>query len=113
MGINFNDFNYPLVLDYKEEDLDSEFHAETSDLISMPPRRDLIVLYTRRFVIRAHVHPGGEMAVTNFLNVMGGSFFPATGVQFHPVVPTRELPVDYARLMIVNKGCVDFFHTQE
>jgi hypothetical protein len=107
-------FQQPMVVLPKSQIVAVEMlYAQTGELISLPPRQDLVVLYTRRFVFRAYAHPSGEASVTNLLNVVSGNFFPISHVQFHSVIPTRELPVDYARLMIVNRSCIDLFHPQE
>jgi hypothetical protein len=78
--------------------------------LSVGDRAERVVLYTARFVIQANLHPPGEMPVTNYFNIMSGSYFPVTHAQLHPIVPTRKLPADCAFLMVVNRCHVDFYH---
>ena len=86
-------------------------HRQAS--VQMPPRAELCVLYTGRFVIQASLHPTGDMPIGHMFNVMGGDFFPITDARLHPLVPTRKLPADMARVMIVNKTFVDFYHARK
>lgn len=85
---------------------------EAQASVQMSSRAELSVLYTGRFVIQANLHPTGNMPLSNLFNVMGGDFFPVSDARLHPVVPTRQLPADYARVMIVNKSFVDFYHAR-
>ena len=55
-------------------------------------RAEMAVLYTPRFVIQAHLHPAGDMRVSNLFNVMSGMVFPTSRAQLHPIVPTCKLP---------------------
>lgn len=86
---------------------------EAAAWVTMPPRAEMAVLYTPRFIIQAHLHPAGDMRVSNLFNVMSGVFFPTSRAQLHPIVPTRDLPTDYSRLLIVNRSHVDFFHPRD
>ncbi len=86
---------------------------EAQASVQMPPRTELCVLYTGRFVIQASLHPTGDMPVGHMFNVMGGDFFPVTDARLHPLVPIRKLPADSARVMIVNKTFVDFYHARK
>lgn len=83
---------------------------EAQSSVQMSPRAELSVLYTRRFVIQANMHLSGDMPVSNLFNVMGGDFFPVSDARLYPVLPTRKLPTDTARVLIVNKSFVDFYH---
>ena len=86
---------------------------EAAAWVTMPPRAEMAVLYTQRFIIQAHLHPAGDMRVSNLFNVMSGVFFPPSRAQLHPIVPTRDLPTGNARLLIVNRSYVDFFHPKD
>lgn len=86
---------------------------EAAAWVTMPPRAEMAVLYTPRFIIQAHLHPAGDMRVSDLFNVMAGVFFPTSRAQLHPIVPTRDLPTDYAHLLIVNRSYVDFFHPRD
>jgi len=85
---------------------------EAQASVQMTPRAELAVLYTARFVIQASLHPAGDMPVGHMFNVMGGDFFPVSDARLHPLIPTRELPADSARVMIVNKSFIDFYHAR-
>jgi hypothetical protein len=85
---------------------------EAQSSVQMPSRAELSVLYTQRFVIQANMHPSGDMSVSNLFNVAGGDFFPVSDARLHPVVPTRKLPTDHARVLVVNKHLVNFFHSR-
>ncbi len=85
---------------------------EAQASVQMSSRAELSVLYTGRFVIQADMHPTGDMPVSHMFSVMGGDFFPVSNAQLHPVVPTRKLPTNSARVMIVNKSFVDFYHAR-
>lgn len=83
---------------------------EAQASVQMFSRAELSVLYTERFVIQANMHPTGDMPVSNIFNVVGGDFLPVSDARLYPVIPTRELPTDYARVLIVNKSFVIFYH---
>jgi hypothetical protein len=85
---------------------------EAQASVQLSPRTELSVLYTERFVIQANMHPTGDMPVSNIFNVVGGDFLPVSDARLHPVIPTRKLPADYARVLIVNKLAVNFYHTR-
>lgn len=85
---------------------------EAQASVQMSPRAELSVLYSGRFVIQANLHPTGDMPISNIFNVIGGDFFPVSDAWLHPVIPTRRLPTDHARVMIVNKSFVDFYHAR-
>jgi hypothetical protein len=85
---------------------------EAQASVQLPSRAELSVLYTQRFVIEANMHPSGDMSVSNLFNVTGGNFFPISDARLQPVVPTRKLPTDRARLLVVNKHLVSFFHSR-
>jgi hypothetical protein len=84
--------------------------AEGSGLLSLPQRAELAVLYTGRFVIQGYVHPTGDMPISNLFNTTGGTFFPVSQAQIHPLIATRPLGISHIRLLFVNKGCVHFYH---
>jgi hypothetical protein len=84
--------------------------SEAIASVSLDERAEKVILYLGRFVIQAHMHPSGHMPVTNYFNVMSGSFFPVSRVRLYPMVPTRKLPADDAFLMILNRAYVDFYH---
>lgn len=85
---------------------------EAQASVQLSPRAELSVLYTERFVIQANMHPTGDMPVSNIFNVVGGDFLPVSDARLHPIIPTRKLPIDHAKLLIVNKAFVDFYHTR-
>jgi hypothetical protein len=85
---------------------------EAQASVQMSPRAELAVLYTGRFVIQANMHPTGDMPISNIFNVVGGDFFPVSDARLHPIIPTRKLPTDHARVMIVNKTSVNFYHAR-
>ena len=85
---------------------------EAQASVQMSPRAELAVLYTARFVIQASLHPTGDMPIGHMFNVMGGDFFPVSDVRLHPLIPTRKLPADSARVMIASKSFVDFYHAR-
>jgi hypothetical protein len=85
---------------------------EAQASVQIPARAELSVLYTERFVIQANMHPSGDMPVSNLFNVVGGDFLPVSDARLHPVIPTRKLPTDLARVLLVNKSFVNFYHTR-
>ena len=80
--------------------------------ISLPGRAQLAVLYTARFIIQAHLHPTGDMPISNIPNVVKSDFVPASRVNLHPLLPTRKLPSLDVALMIFNWRHIDFYHAQ-
>ncbi len=86
---------------------------EAQASVQRSPRADLAVLYTARFIIQASMHPTGDMPLSNMFNVMGGDFFPVSDARLHPLIPTRKLPAETARVLIVNKTFVDFYHARK
>ena len=85
---------------------------EAQDSVQLTSRAELTVLYTDRFVIQANMHPSGDMPVSNVFNVLGGDFLAVSDARLHPVVPTRKLPTEQARLLVVNKHSVNFYHAR-
>jgi hypothetical protein len=83
---------------------------EGSGLLSLPQRAEMAVLYTGRFVVQGYVHPTGDMPINNLFNTTGGTFFPVSQAQIYPLIATRSLGSSNIRLLIVNKGCVHFYH---
>jgi hypothetical protein len=84
--------------------------VEAQESVQMSTRAELSVLYTQRFVIQAYMHPSGDMSVSNIFNVAGGDFFPISDARLYPVIPTRQLPTDRSRVLIMNKLVVNFYH---
>ena len=80
--------------------------------ISVSERTQLAVLYTARFIIQAHLHPTGDMPISNIPNVVKSDFVPATRVNLHPLLPTRKLPSLESALMLFNWRHIDFYHEQ-
>jgi hypothetical protein len=106
-------FSQPLVTLPKRQILAIDMVSpEAQASVQMSSRAELSVLYTERFVIQANLHPTGDMPVSHMFNVMGGDFFPVSNAQLHPIIPTRNLPTNSARVMIVNKSFVDFYHSR-
>jgi hypothetical protein len=83
---------------------------EAQASVQMSTRAELSVLYTQRFVVQAYMHPSGDMPVSNLFNVVGGDFFPVSDARLYPVIPTRQLPTGRARVLIINKLVVNFYH---
>lgn len=106
-------FSQPLVTLPKRQILAIDMVSpEAQASVQMSSRSELSVLYTERFVIQANLHPTGDMPVSHMFNVIGGDFFAVSDVQLHPIIPTRKLPTNSARVMIVNKSFVDFYHAR-
>lgn len=106
-------FSQPLVTLPKKQILAIDMVSpEALASVQVPSRAEVAVLYTQRFVIQARLHPTGDMPISNIFNVMGGDFFPASDAQLHPIIPTRKLPTNNARTLIVNKSFVDFYHAR-
>ena len=104
-------FSQPLVTLPKRQIVAMDMVSpEAQASVQMSPRAELSVLYTERFVIQANLHPTGDMPASNIFNVMGGDFFPASDARLYPLIPTRKLPADYARVLIVNKAFINFYH---
>jgi hypothetical protein len=85
---------------------------EAQASVQLTSRAELTVLYTDRFVIQANMHPSGDMPVSNVFNVVGGDFLVVSDARLHPMVPTRKLPTEHARLLVVNKHSVNFYHAR-
>jgi hypothetical protein len=106
-------FSQPLVTLPKRQILAIDMVSpEAQASVQMSSRAELSVLYTERFVIQANLHPTGDMPVSHMFNVMGGDFFVVSDAQLHPIIPTRKLPTTSARVMVVNKSFVDFYHAR-
>ncbi|MFQ5613522.1 MAG: hypothetical protein ACE5H9_15465 [Anaerolineae bacterium] len=78
--------------------------------VRLPPRLELVVLYTSRFIIQAQLCLQGDMPVGHVFNVLGGDFFPVTRAHIHPIRPTRPFEPVQAALLMLNKGWIDFYH---
>lgn len=78
--------------------------------VQLPPRTELAVIYTGRFIIQAQLHPPGNMPLSHIFNVVGGDFFGVTQAHLHPLVPTRPFQPVQAALLILNKAHVDLYH---
>ncbi|HEX9926465.1 MAG TPA: hypothetical protein VGD99_27700 [Anaerolineae bacterium] len=84
--------------------------AEAQQSINLSERTELVVLYTTRFIIRARMHPRGEMPINKIPDVVNSQFVAVSQVKLHPLVPTRQLPSLESALMVLNWRHVDFFH---
>jgi hypothetical protein len=80
--------------------------------IHVSERAQLAVLYTRRFIIQANLHPTGEMPINRIPDVVKSNFVPITHVNLHPLLPTRQLPRLESPLMILNWRHIDFYHAR-
>ena len=78
--------------------------------IPLPPRRVPAALYAGGLLIRANLHPTGDMPVSHLLNVMGGDFFAVSGAEIRAAVPSRDLGSAQAEVLLINQRWVDFFH---
>jgi hypothetical protein len=106
-------FSQPLVTLPKRQILAIDMVSpEAQASVQMSSRAELSVLYTERFVIQANLHPTGDMSISHMFSVIGGDFFPVSNAQLHAIIPTRNLPANSARVMIVNKSFVDFYHAR-
>lgn len=85
---------------------------EAEAAVQLPPRAELAVLFTERFVIQAKLHPTGDMPISHIFNVGGGDFIAVSDARLHALIPTRALPADQARVLIVNKTFVNFYHAR-
>ncbi|MBN1991407.1 MAG: hypothetical protein JW953_01795 [Anaerolineae bacterium] len=85
---------------------------DSQQAIKVSQRAVLTVLYTGRFIIQANLHPSGEMSINRIADVSRSDFVPATNVQLHPLIPTRQLPRQNSPIMIFNWRHVDFYHAQ-
>ena len=78
--------------------------------IQLAPRRVPAAIYAGGFVIRANLHPTGEMPVTNLFNVMGGEFFSVSQAEIHSAVPARDFGPAQAEILLISQRWVDFYH---
>ncbi len=85
---------------------------EAQASVQLTSRAELAVLYTDRFIIQANMHPSGDMPISNIFNVIGGDFLSVSDARLYPLVPTRKLPTDHARVLVVNKYSVNFYHAR-
>lgn len=85
---------------------------EAQASLQLTSRTELAVLYTDRFIIQANMHPSGDMPISNVFNVIGGDFFSVSDARLYPLVPTRKLPTGSARVLVVNKHSVNFYHAR-
>jgi hypothetical protein len=85
---------------------------EAQASVQLASRAELAVLYTDRFVIQANMHPSGDMPLGNIFNVVGGDFIPVSDARLYPLVPTRKLPSDSARVLVINKQSINFYHAR-
>jgi hypothetical protein len=104
-------FSQPLVTLPKNQILAIDMVSPAAQAsVQMSSRAELSVLYTERFVIQANMHPSGDMPISNIFNVVGGDFLPVSDARLFPAIPTRTLPTDSARVLVVNKYFVNFYH---
>jgi hypothetical protein len=78
--------------------------------IQLVPRRVRAALYAGGFLIRANLHPTGDMPVSNLFNVMSSEFFAVSEAEIRSTLPTRDFGPDKADVLLVNHRWVDFFH---
>jgi hypothetical protein len=107
------DFSQPTVTFPKRQVVAIDLVSpEAQASVQLTSRAELAVLYTDRFVIQANMHPSGEMPVSNMFNVVGGDFIPVSDARLYPLVPTRKLPTDNARVLVLNKQSINFYHAR-
>jgi len=85
---------------------------EAQSSVQLTSRAELAVLYTDRFIIQANMHPSGDMPIRNIFNVIGGDFLSVSDARLYPLVPTRKLSTDQARVLVVNKHSINFYHAR-
>lgn len=78
--------------------------------IQLAPRRVPAALYAGGFLIRANLHPTGDMPVANLFNVMGGEFFSVSKAEIRFALPARDFGSAQAEILLINHRWVDFFH---
>ncbi len=78
--------------------------------IQLSPRRVPAVIYGGGLLIRANLHPSGDMPIANLFNVMGGDFFSVSEADIRPTVSTRDFGPSDAQVLLINQHWVDFFH---
>ncbi len=87
------------------------FSPEAQQAVKVSNRTELAVLYTARFIVRANLHPTGEMPISRIPDVVKSNFVAVTQADLHPLLPTRELPTLKSPMLILNWRYVDFYHT--
>lgn len=80
--------------------------------VRVSQRAEPAILYTARFIIRANLHPPGDMPISRIPDVVQSNFVAATDAHLHPLLPTRQLPSLKSPLLILNWRHIDFYHAQ-
>ena len=78
--------------------------------IQLAPRRVPAAIYAGDFIIRADLHPPGEMAVANLFSVMSADFFSVSEARIHSAVPGRDFGPVESQILLINQRWVDFYH---
>ena len=78
--------------------------------IQLAPRRAPAAIYLGNLLVRANLHPTGDMPVANLFNVMGGEFFSVSEAEIHMAVPARDFGPAQAEILLISQRWVDFFH---
>lgn len=78
--------------------------------IQLSPRRVPAAIYMSGLLIRANLHPTGDMPVANLFNVMGSDFFSVSEAEIRSAVPARDFGPDKAEVLLINQRWVDLFH---
>ena len=78
--------------------------------IQLAPRRVPAAIYAGGFIIKANLHPTGDMPVSNLFNVMGADFFAVSGAEISVALPARDFGPPQSRVLLINRSWVDFFH---
>ena len=88
------------------------FSPMAQQAVKVSDRPEVAVLYTARFLIRANLHPTGDMPISRIPDVVKSNFVAVTQAQLHPLLSTRRLPALESPVMILNWHHVDFYHAQ-
>jgi len=78
--------------------------------IQLSPRRVPAAVYAGGLLIRANLHPTGDMPVANLFNVMGGEFFAVSEAGIRSAEPARDFGPAQTGILLINRRWVDFFH---
>ncbi|MFZ5917953.1 MAG: hypothetical protein ACOYZ7_13510 [Chloroflexota bacterium] len=78
--------------------------------IQLAQRRVPAAIYAAGFIIRAHLHPTGDMPATNLFNVMAADFFAVSDAEIRVAGPGRDFGPPQAQVLLINQHWVDFYH---
>jgi len=84
--------------------------AEDREGLNLMKRKEPVIAYTSRFVVRGHFHMGGETRLRDFVDGITSTFLGISDATIYPLFePSVDIPKSYP-LLLINKNQIRLYH---